>query len=166
MGLVTFPWVRSSSVTLLQCLAGHCWVTHPMMFALCSGPAMYMPDSSGSPRCFALEQQQCAQMLSRSFADSKLEQPKNVTSYSWKNLSVSQTYMHIYCIISHDAALAPSVCCHQKPLLEILFSPGHHWLLSQGDSLSAYIGYQRAFFSVKSFYSGVLDNKARKDHFV
>lgn len=43
-------------------------------------PAMYMPDSSGSPHRFALEQQQHAQMLSRGFADSGLEQPKNVKS--------------------------------------------------------------------------------------
>lgn len=70
--------------------------------------------------------------------------------------------MHSYYVISHHSALAPSVCSHQKPLLEILLSPGCYLC---GDSLSTWIGYHRAFFGVKSFYSGVMDYKAKKDHF-
>jgi len=32
------------------------------------------------------------------------------------------------------------------------------------DSLSLWIGYQRVFYGVKSFYSGVMDYKAKKSH--
>lgn len=98
-------------------------------------PAMYTPDSSGSPHCFALEQQQHAQMLSRGFADSEQAQPKKYPEV-WNNLFISGTRMHSYCVISHHSALAPSIRSHQKPLLEILLSPGCYLC---GDSLSTWI---------------------------
>lgn len=65
-------------------------------------------------------------------------------------------------MISCHSSLAPAVCSHQESLLEILFTPGHRWLLSQGWFIICLDWLPEG---VKSFCSGVMDYEAKEDHF-
>lgn len=58
------------------------------------------------------------------------EKAKNCNILKFETPFSFHTCICIYCVISHPSFLSPALCSLQKPLLQILFSPGHHWLLS------------------------------------